>query len=82
VGVRHALFPRSLTFGAQLHPSSVVGCQFPDATSCCNGQYAIRSDLVAKPAYDVAITGIRVRLLSPEFTYLPVGILRTRCGSF
>jgi hypothetical protein len=32
VGVRHALFPRSLTFGAQLHPSSVVGCQFPDAT--------------------------------------------------
>jgi hypothetical protein len=35
VGVRHALFPRSLTFGAQLHPSSVVGCQFPDAALVC-----------------------------------------------
>jgi hypothetical protein len=35
VGVRHALFPRSLTFGAQPHPSSVVGCQFPDAALVC-----------------------------------------------
>jgi hypothetical protein len=35
VGVRHALFPRSLTFGAQLHPSSVIGCQFPDAALVC-----------------------------------------------
>jgi hypothetical protein len=35
VGVRHALFPRLLTFGAQLHPSSVAGCQFPDAAPVC-----------------------------------------------
>ena len=35
LGVRHALFPRTLTFGAQLHPSSIAGCQFPDATLVC-----------------------------------------------
>jgi hypothetical protein len=35
VGVRHALFPRSLAFGAQLHPSSDAGCQFPDAAPVC-----------------------------------------------
>jgi hypothetical protein len=35
VGVRHALFPRLLTFGAQLHPSSAAGCQFPDAALVC-----------------------------------------------
>jgi hypothetical protein len=35
VGVRHALFPRVLTFGAQLHPSSFTGCQLPDAAPVC-----------------------------------------------
>jgi hypothetical protein len=35
VGTRHVLFPRSLTFGAQLHPSSAAGCQFPDAALVC-----------------------------------------------
>lgn len=32
LGVRHALFPDSLTFGAQLGSSILAGCQFPDAT--------------------------------------------------
>ena len=35
MGTRHVLFPRPLTFGAQFHPSSVAGCQFPDATLVC-----------------------------------------------
>jgi len=35
VGTRHVLFPRLLTFGAQLHPSSAAGCQFPDAVLVC-----------------------------------------------
>jgi hypothetical protein len=35
LGTRHVLFPRPLTFGAQFHPSSVAGCQFPDATLVC-----------------------------------------------
>jgi hypothetical protein len=32
LGVRHALFPDSLAFGAQLGSSILAGCQFPDAT--------------------------------------------------
>jgi len=36
VGVRHALFPRTLAFGAQTHPLGwVSGCQFPDAALNC-----------------------------------------------
>jgi hypothetical protein len=36
VGVRHALFPRTLAFGAQAHPLGwVAGCQFPDAALIC-----------------------------------------------
>jgi len=35
LGVRHALFPDSLAFGAQLWSSTVAGCQFPDAASFC-----------------------------------------------
>lgn len=32
LGARHTLLSRMLTFGAQFHPSSGLGCQFPDAT--------------------------------------------------
>jgi hypothetical protein len=73
VGVRHALFPRSLAFGAQLHPSSVVGCQFPDAAPVCmDNCKPFRPRNGAGPG--VATDGIRVRLLSPGF-HAPAGAL-------
>jgi hypothetical protein len=67
VGVRHALFPRSLTFGAQLHPSSVVGCQFPDAAAVCMNDcnpFRPRSEASLRCHHHGRF---RVRLLSPDF---------------
>ena len=50
MGVRHTLFPHSLAFGAQLHPSSVAGCQFPDAASAWARTQPAVSGSAAKPA--------------------------------
>jgi len=50
VGVRHTLFPHSLAFGAQLHPSSVAGCQFPDAASAWARTQPAVSGSAAEPA--------------------------------
>gem|GEM_PF-4163421 len=33
-------FPGRLTLGAQLHPSSFVGCQFPDAALFREDEFA------------------------------------------
>jgi hypothetical protein len=71
VGARHALFPRTLTFGAQLHPSSFVGCQFPDAAPVA-WTTAIRSSPAARPTGVSPPPECRVRLLSPVAAHLPV----------
>jgi hypothetical protein len=57
VGARHALFPRLLALGAQLHPSSVVGCQFPDAAPVA-WTNACRFGPAAEPVRGVATTGV------------------------
>jgi len=77
LGARHALFPRTLTFGAPPHPSSAAGCQFPDATPVCMDDckpLGPRSG--ARP--DVTTMGFWVRLLSPEFPHLPARSFQTR----
>lgn len=64
LGARHALFPRTLTFGAQLHPSSVAGCQFPDAALVCFERlHSVSVPQRNRPA--VSPPACRVRLLSP-----------------
>jgi hypothetical protein len=57
VGARHALFPRSTDIGRPMHPSSAIGCQFPDAAPACEGRFACVSGSAAEPADGVATTG-------------------------
>jgi hypothetical protein len=77
LGARHALFPRILAFGAPLHPSSAAGCQFPDATPVCKDDCKpFRPRSGARPG--VTTMGFWVRLLSPEFSHLPVRSFQTR----
>lgn len=72
MGVRHALFPRSLTFGAQLPPVEwFVGCQFPDAaldlcTDDCS-PFRLRSGACLRPSPPAC----RVRRLSLDLIRLP-----------
>jgi hypothetical protein len=63
--------------GAQLHPSSFVGCQFPDAAPVCEDESQSfsaprrsRPTVLPPPTY-------RVRLLGPEPSHLPVLLFRT-----
>jgi hypothetical protein len=58
VGARHALFPRSTDIGRPRHPSSAIGCQFPDAAPACEGRFACLSGSAAEPADGVATTGL------------------------
>jgi hypothetical protein len=70
VGARHALFPRTLAFGAQSHPLGwFPGCQFPDAALNCTDicrPFRLRSG--AGPFPVSLPRACRARLLSSSVT--------------
>jgi hypothetical protein len=74
VGVRHALFPRTLTFGAQCHPSSDSGCQLPDAASACMNDCRSISAPAAEPAIGVSASGFSGEASQPGLS-APAGAL-------
>jgi hypothetical protein len=74
VGTRHVLFPRSLAFGAQLHPLSVAGCQFPDAAPDLHGRLQTVLGPAAEPAIGVATAGISGETSQPAVR-TPAGAL-------
>jgi len=51
-------FPGRLALGARCHPSSVIGCQFPDAAPAGSGRLACLSGSAAEPADGVTTTGL------------------------
>lgn len=51
-------FPGRLTLGARCHPSSAIGCQFPDAAPASEERFACLSGSAAEPADGVATTGL------------------------
>jgi hypothetical protein len=74
VGVRHALFPRTLTFGAQCHPSSDSGCQLPDAASACMNDCRSVTAPAAEPAFGVSTSGLSGEASQPGL-HAPAGTL-------
>ena len=74
MGVRHALFPRLLTFGAQLHPSSVAGCQFPDAALALHGRLHAVFGSAAEPVDGVTTAGLSGETSQPG-PRTPAGVL-------